>query len=118
MKTFGTDRHKYVPATILTASTKSAEIDLGGGDICGFILPGTWTGTALTFEVTNTTGGTYVPLYDGVSGSAVSVTVAQSRAYSILPSTFAGWRYVKIVSDAAANGDAGRTVILAVRDIK
>lgn len=112
----GTLRTKYAPLTILTASTKSAVIDLVGGTICGLITPGTFTGTAITFEVSNDVAGTFVALND--SSGAVSVTVTTSKAYSINPVTFYGWRYIKIVSNAGANADAGRTVILAVRDIK
>jgi len=114
----GKDRLKYPAATIQTASTTSQEINLRGGTLCGLITPGTFTGTALTFTVSNTTGGTFVPLYDGVAGTQVSVTVTTSRAYALPPTLFAGWQYVKVVSNAGANGDAGRIVLLAVRGIE
>lgn len=112
----GTLRLKYAGVAILAASTKSAVIDLVGGTLCGLFMPAAFTGTAITFEVSNDVAGTFHPLHD--SSGAVSVTVAQQRAYSVNPITFYGWRYIKIVSNAAANGDAGRIVTLAVRDIE
>lgn len=95
-------------AVITISTTKSAAINCGGMSLVGFIMPAAFTGTAITFEVSNALAGTYVPLYDS-SNNPVSMTVAVSRAYSVNPALFVGWQYLKLVSGSTEL--AGRTII-------
>ena len=56
-------------AAIASGQTTSGEIDLLGTTLCGFILPSALTGTALGLQMTNVSGGTYVPAQDGTGVS-------------------------------------------------
>lgn len=59
-------------------------------------LPAEFDGTALTFTVSPTYGGTYVALEDS-SGAAVTLTVEAGKAYA-LPEALFGAPYCKLVS--------------------
>jgi hypothetical protein len=107
-----TNYSKAVVITIAVSTTVSAAVDLLGFTLVGLILPAAFTGTAITFQVSDSLAGTYVPLRDA-TGAAVSVTVAQGTAAVLDPTTFAGWRFVKLVSGSAEAAD--RTVKLALR---
>lgn len=58
------------------------------------VLPATFTGTALTFQV-SADNSTFVALNN--DSGAVSITVAQAKAYA-LPAGLAAFPYFKIVS--------------------
>lgn len=103
-----------VPAVISAAGTKSAAIQLGGMALVGLILPATFTGTTLTFEVCSTLAGTYTPLYDSAN-ALVSMTVAQGRAYAVAPANFQGIQFLKIVS-GSTEGSA-RTIICSTKGL-
>ena len=96
-------------ATIAEGDTVSGAVSLVGVTILGLITPAALTGTALTFQVSASAAGAYVPLHDA-TGAAVSVTVAASRAYYLSPAIFAVWRAVKVVSGSAEAAD--RTITL------
>ncbi len=100
--------------TVATSATTSAAVSLIGVTILGVITPSALTGTSLTFQVSSSAAGTYVPLYDS-AGTQVSVTVAASRGYYLDPAIFAGWRYVKLVSGSSEAAD--RTFTLFVRPV-
>jgi hypothetical protein len=57
---------------------------------------------------------TFVPLY--WEGTIVQFTVAASRGQSWDPAKFAGWQYVKIVSNSAEGAE--RTVTPVWRDYR
>lgn len=102
-----------IPAVIAASGTKTAAIDLGGFVLCGILLPAAFTGTAITFEVSDAIAGTYVALKTTTSGSALSYTVAQGTFAAIDPKDFQGVRFLKIVS-GSTEGSA-RTLKLATR---
>lgn len=87
-----------VDAVIAASGTKTNGIDFRASAFGGVILPATFTGTALTFEVSHD-DVTYQGLYDEF-GTAVSMTVAQGRSYP-LPGELAGFPYFKIVSGSS-----------------
>jgi hypothetical protein len=72
-------------------------------------MPAAFTGTTLTFQV-SADGSTYVPLYDS-SGTLQSMTVAVSCGYSLNPTVFAGWPYLKVVSGSAQGRIAAITLL-------
>ena len=87
-------------AAIASGQTTSAEIDLLGTTLCGFILPSAFTGTALGLQMTNVSGGTYVIVQDGTGVSlSVAVTAGVYVPITNLAVT-AGLRFVKVVSNA------------------
>lgn len=82
--------------TIASGATESGVLTLDGYAMGMIHLPSTYDGTALTFLVSPTYGGTYVALEDS-SGAAVSLTVEASKAYA-LPEALFGAPYCKLVS--------------------
>lgn len=102
-----------IDAVIASSGTKTAAIDLGGLVLCGVIFPTTFTGTALTFEVSDAIDGTFVPLKSTVSGTALSYTIVQASYAAIDPKDFQGVRFLKLVSGSIESG--ARTIKLAAR---
>lgn len=74
----------------------SGVVTLDGYSFGGFILPSTFDGTAMTFTVCDTFGGTYVALEDA-TGASIALVVEASKAYSFPPELFA-FPYGKLVS--------------------
>lgn len=84
-------------ATIAVGQTKSNAIDLYGTSIVGFITDANLTGTALTFEGSDTLTGTYVVIHN--NSGAISRTVGTSKYYlESSVDTFKGLRFLKVVS--------------------
>ena len=105
----------YVDIAIASGQTTSGEADLSNGrTLAGIIMPGTFTGTALTFTAYDSSGGTFNAIY-GDTGTAISVTCAASRYIAVDPAVFAGVRYLKVVSGSSEGGN--RTVRLVVRNV-
>lgn len=106
-------------AVIAAGGTKSNACDLGsvgpGQGLAGFILPDTFTGTAIKFEVnTEDNDDTYKPLYN--AGTELSITCAQARAQGLTADQRAllfGWRYVKLVSGSTEGSE--RSIKLLVK---
>lgn len=98
---------------IANGQTVSDAVDLGGLRPIALVTPAALTGTAFTFQA-SVDGSTYVAVYDS-SGSAVSVTVSTSRYIVLSPTTFAGIRFLKVVSGSAEGG--ARTIQVVARAI-
>lgn len=97
---------------IASSGTTSAAISTNGLSLVGLLFP-TITSTAVTFTVSSTVGGTYVPLYN--ASGAVSYTIASGRWVSINPADFAGVQFFKIVM-GTSEGSA-RTIIASLKGI-
>jgi hypothetical protein len=66
-------------------------------------MPAAWTAASLGFHVSNSQGGTYVPLYDE-DGSLVEITSpAVDKAYTA-PAALAGAHWVKLWSETGGSG--------------
>ena len=98
-------------AVIAASGTTTGAIACAGFVLCGILVPAAFTGTALTFTMCNTVGGTYVPVKN--SSGAVSYTVAQGNYYAIDPNDFYGVNFLKIVS-GSTEGSA-RTLICSLK---
>lgn len=90
-----------IPATIANGVQESAALDMGGFTLCGILLPAAFTGTALTFEVSDSLSGTFVALKSTTSGTALSYTVAQGTYAAIDPKDFQGVNFLKLKSGTA-----------------
>lgn len=101
-------------AVIASGQTTSGAIDLVGTALVGLFMPSAFTGTAVTFTAAATLTGTYLAVTDS-TGAAVSATVAASKYVALSPTTFAGLRYVKLVSGSSEGAD--RTITLATRPV-
>lgn len=108
-------RASSTTVTIASSGTTSSAIDLGEWLLAGIITPAALTGTAFTFTASDTEDGTYNTCYDS-SGTAITVTAAASRHILLEPQTFAGGRWLKIVSGAAEAADRNITVVLHRRE--
>lgn len=100
-------------ATIANGATSSEAMDLRGLALVGVQFPATFTGTTVTFTMSDSFAGTYVPVYN--SAGAISYTIAQARYYAIDPKDFHGIRFLKIVSGSAEGG--ARTVKLSFKSL-
>ncbi|MGH7743856.1 MAG: hypothetical protein ACREQ5_03435 [Candidatus Dormibacteria bacterium] len=90
--------------SIANAGTVSTAWKIGQWGTGGFVLPAAFTGTTVTFQV-SVDGTTFSALNN--SSGAVSLTVAQGKAY-LFPADVFGFVQVKIVSGSAEG--AARTI--------
>jgi hypothetical protein len=104
---------KPTPSAIAAAGTVGANIDLAGTRMCGFVLGAAWVAGTLSWEV-STDGLTWVPLHNPADGTLISYTVQASRAYSVDPALYAGWRWVRPKSSAGQTGGATITIAAQV----
>jgi len=86
--------NSVLTATVTAGLSASNAVDLGGISNVGLIVPSTFDGTQISFQVSDIFAGTYVPLYD-IYNSPVQMTVAPSRAYD-LPGELTEWRFLKV----------------------
>lgn len=89
---------KPMPSTVTVANgqTVSPMFQLGPYTLIGLIVPSTFDGAAITFQV-SMDDSTYVPLCDPATGTARSITAAASKAFDIDPKWFLAWQYAKLV---------------------
>ena len=107
------DRNETV--TIASSETDSTAIDCGGMVFTGFILPATFTGTAVTFKVSDDNSTFYA--LKGSDGNDISYTVAQGNAYAVENAVlFAGWRWIKIISGSSEGAE--RTIKVSLRGMQ
>lgn len=99
--------------TIASGQTVSAFIKTGGFSLVGIKVPAAFTGVALTFQMCDTEGGTYVPVYNALG--PVSYTVAPGRYVAIDPKDFYGIAFLKIVSGTAEG--ATRTLVCSLKGL-
>lgn len=85
---------------VLTASVatgvslQATGTDLAGLRNWGILVPSTFDGTQIQFQMCDTLGGTYVPVYD-ITNTRVVMTVAVSRYYDV-PGELMAIRFLKI----------------------
>ena len=108
-------RASSTTVTIAESGTTSGAVDLGEWLVAGIITPSALTGTAFTFTAADAEDGTYNACYDS-SGNAISVTVAASRHILLEPQTFAGARWLKIVSGSTEAAARNITLVLHRRE--
>jgi len=95
---------------ITSGQTTSSAAEIANFGLFGMILPSTYDGTAMTFEV-SADGTNWFALYDNL-GVQVSLTVAASRAFD-LPLALASFPYFRVVAGTAQSGtDTSITVVL------
>ena len=103
-------------ATIANGAAISSEIDLRGYRTAGIIMPSAWTAASIGIQVSNKSGGTLVPLYDG-SGNLVEYTGDVDLAVS-LGTNVAAWDFIKLWSETSGTGvnqGAAREILVNVK---
>jgi hypothetical protein len=100
--------------TVVIANGATASAAVSGRNFAAFglILPGTFSGSALTFSVSDAFAGTYQTLYDKTGTAVTIATVTQGRSYD-LPPEVASFPYFKIVSGSAEGG--ARTLLVCCK---
>lgn len=114
----------YQIASIANGASLSQVIDLygvgTGSAIVGLEMPAAWTAASITFSVSHDIGTqTFKDYYDD-AGTEITVTAAASRFIRLIPSLFAGIRYIKVrsgTSGSPVNQGAARDVKLVVRAV-
>lgn len=104
--------------TILSGTSLSPAVDLGGMTLGVIEVPASFEGASLTFQV-SADGTTFFNLFKS-DGTEYSVTVAASRAYELPIADFADIRYIKIrsgTSGAPTNTGADRVLGLIARAV-
>ena len=106
----------YAEVTWPAGGTASKSITLSGVTVCGFHIPAAFTGTSITFLVsdTGTDQGNFNTLTDD-AGATISYTVSASKYARAKPADFAGVQCMKVVSGSSEA--ANRVVKIAVREI-
>lgn len=88
--------------TILSGQTLSGAIRVESWVRGGFQLPATFTGTAITYQV-SVDGAVFKSLRDN-AGAAISTVVAQDQMFAFPEAVF-GFAAVKLVSGSAEGAD-------------
>jgi hypothetical protein len=101
-------------AVIPNAGTDSATVTVPlNKTLLGFRIPGTFTGTSVSFKMGIEATDTQRPIYNGAT--LVSISVAVNRFYYVDPKIFVGCAFLTIVSDAAEGGE--RTIPLVFGEV-
>ena len=85
-------------ASVASSGTVSAAADCRGYTAVGILVPSTFDGSQIQFQVSQD-NSTFYDLYDN-SNARVAMTVGASRAYPLW-SELAGWNYLKVVTVTA-----------------
>ena len=104
---------KTIPVAISSGQTASDAINISDVEFLGIETSTAFSGTALTFQVARSSGGSFVDLYSGNTQLSVTVSTAASRAYVVetTQSSFAPWAWMKVVSNSTGEA-AARTLYL------
>tara|TARA_R100001463_G_scaffold81840_3_gene136365 strand:- start:82 stop:438 length:357 start_codon:yes stop_codon:yes gene_type:complete len=89
-----------IKATILNTATESDAIDLSGTTLGGFIIPATFQGTTLTFQV-SIDGIAFHGLNDPL-GNVVTISgIVAGKAVNWQMGDLTTWRYLKFITGSA-----------------
>lgn len=115
-------RRRSANFIINAGSLESNTVDLRKGceTLVGLIFPATVAGATITFKSAPPddnapVAADLVDVYDD-AGAQVEVTVTADAWVTISPSTFAGMRYIRLVTDVAA-GQGGEVIQGVIRPV-
>lgn len=89
--------------TIPNTSDTSNSIDFLGARLLGLLHPAALTGTVLEIEG-SLDGVTFFKLVN-TAGVILSVPFSASRGMTFVPADFAGWRFLRLVSNSVEGAD-------------
>lgn len=101
-------------AVIANAASLSGEIDVTDRVVVSIVMPATWTAAQLTLLGSQTSGGTFTPLYDAEATELV-IEADVSRTIVIAPDATRGVKYLKVRSGTAGtpvNQGGSRTLAI------
>ena len=93
-------RCKNISATIANAATESAAIDISGTTLVGFIVPATFQGTSITFEV-SVDGATFHALDDYLGNTVTISNITAGNAVNWQKTDLSPWQYLKLIAGSA-----------------
>lgn len=109
----------YIPyphtVTIASGQTTSDALQLNAATILTVALPAAFTGTGVTF-LGSFDGATYFAVVDTAGADIGATGLAAGDSFPVDPVVFLGYRYVKVVSNAAEGG--ARVVTLSCRIVE
>lgn len=100
-------------ATIASGQTVGAAFYVGAKVPVALVMPAAFTGANISFQGSHD-GSSYQAIYNG--GADYSVPVAASKNVVLNASVFAGFPFLKLVSDAAEGADRSVTVVTRAGD--
>lgn len=91
--------------TITNGTSLSGAIDLGSSSLSGILIPAAWTAAGLSFAVSTSLAGTYVPLWNGFGSEYTipSASVVANQFITIPMVDFLGIQFIKVRSGTAAS---------------
>jgi hypothetical protein len=103
--------------TIANGASLSDGIDLGSSALAGILMPAAWTAAGLSFAVSTSLAGTYVPLWNSFGAEYIIASAsAVASQHIVIPLVdFAGIQFIKVRSGTAAaavNQGAARILTL------
>ncbi len=98
------NRYKEI-TKIASGQTTSEAVSLKEASIVGIIIPSAFTGTSLTFMVSEEEGGTYKQMTRGIDGASVTALASADDHIAILIGDFLTSKYIKLVSSASEAAD-------------
>ena len=107
-------KREVLEAVIANAGTDSATVSVPLNKcLLGFRIPGTFTGTSVSFKMGIESTDTPRAIYDGAS--LVSISVTANRYYYVDPKIFVGCNFLVIVSNSAEGAE--RTIPLVFGEV-
>ena len=107
---------KTVTATIASGAALSNVIDVRGYRVAGIMMPGTWTAAKVSFRCCDTSGGTFLDVYNDANAEvSMDVTAAKVHMINTLRNQLSGLSYIKLRSGVTAtpvNQAADREITL------
>jgi len=103
--------------TILSGAALSGALNLGDKTICGFYMPAVWTAAAMSFQVSNDGGTTWLEYYDSKAALS-SWPVVAVQFIAVDPVMFRGVNCIKFRSGTSAtpvNQGADRLITVVSR---
>lgn len=96
--------------TVASGATVSSVFSASGFSSFGMILPSTFDGTSVAFEVASEVGSTTFTTLYSAANTAVAMTVAASRAYP-LPSELTSFPAFRLITAAQSTTSTLITVL-------
>lgn len=102
--------------TLAVGENTTEAVDIRGTTLLAYITDANLTAASFTFLVSNAINGTFVPLKDMNTGSALQASASTSSQYATQPSDFASVQFIKFVANTNQLTNSS-TITLVTRTI-
>lgn len=97
-------RCENISATIANTATESASIDISGTTLVGFVIPASFQGTTITFQV-SIDGTTFHALDDYLGNTVTISNITAGNAVNWQKTDLSPWQYLKLIAGSAQTSD-------------